>query len=76
MVPTGTIHEHINLPKQTDCLISHAANRVAVCNIGFDGYKKAMDCLKPGDVVRAHIASADGAIDLGEQRHVVKGASA
>jgi 2-keto-4-pentenoate hydratase/2-oxohepta-3-ene-1,7-dioic acid hydratase in catechol pathway len=32
--------------------------------------------LKPGDVVRATIASADGAIDLGEQRHVVEGATA
>lgn len=32
--------------------------------------------LQPGDVVRAHIASADGAIDLGEQRHVVEGPSA
>ena len=28
--------------------------------------------LKPGDVVRATIASADRAIDLGEQRHVVE----
>lgn len=32
--------------------------------------------LKPGDVVRASIASTDGAIDLGEQRHVVEGATA
>jgi len=30
--------------------------------------------LQPGDAVRATIASADGAIDLGEQRHVVEGA--
>lgn len=29
--------------------------------------------LKPGDEVRATIASADGAIDLGEQRHVIEG---
>jgi len=32
--------------------------------------------LQPGDVVRASIASADRAIDLGEQRHVIEGASA
>lgn len=32
--------------------------------------------LKPGDVVRASIASTDGAIDLGEQRHVIEGATA
>ncbi|HEY6100981.1 MAG TPA: fumarylacetoacetate hydrolase family protein [Anaeromyxobacter sp.] len=32
--------------------------------------------LKPGDVVRATIASRDGAIALGEQRHVVEGAKA
>ncbi len=32
--------------------------------------------LEPGDVVRATITSADGAIDLGEQRHVVEGATA
>jgi len=32
--------------------------------------------LKPGDVVSASIASADGAILLGEQRHVVEGAKA
>jgi 2-keto-4-pentenoate hydratase/2-oxohepta-3-ene-1,7-dioic acid hydratase in catechol pathway len=32
--------------------------------------------LKPGDVVRATIASADGAIDLGEQRHVIEEAKA
>jgi 2-keto-4-pentenoate hydratase/2-oxohepta-3-ene-1,7-dioic acid hydratase in catechol pathway len=32
--------------------------------------------LRPGDVVRATIASADRAIDLGEQRHVVEGAAA
>jgi 2-keto-4-pentenoate hydratase/2-oxohepta-3-ene-1,7-dioic acid hydratase in catechol pathway len=31
--------------------------------------------LRPGDVVRATIASADGVIDLGEQRHVVEGAT-
>jgi 2-keto-4-pentenoate hydratase/2-oxohepta-3-ene-1,7-dioic acid hydratase in catechol pathway len=30
--------------------------------------------LRPGDVVRATIASADRAIDLGEQRHVIEGA--
>ena len=32
--------------------------------------------LRPGDVVRATIASPDRAIDLGEQRHVVEGAAA
>jgi 2-keto-4-pentenoate hydratase/2-oxohepta-3-ene-1,7-dioic acid hydratase in catechol pathway len=32
--------------------------------------------LRPGDVVRGTIASADGVIDLGEQRHVVEGATA
>jgi 2-keto-4-pentenoate hydratase/2-oxohepta-3-ene-1,7-dioic acid hydratase in catechol pathway len=32
--------------------------------------------LRPGDVVRAAIASTDGAIDLGEQRHVVEGTTA
>ena len=32
--------------------------------------------LQPGDVVRATIASADATIDLGEQRHVVEGATA
>lgn len=37
---------------------------------------KRAEYLKPGDVVRATIASADGVIDLGEQRHVVEGASA
>jgi 2-keto-4-pentenoate hydratase/2-oxohepta-3-ene-1,7-dioic acid hydratase in catechol pathway len=37
---------------------------------------KRPDYLQPGDVVRATIASADGAIDLGEQRHVVEGTSA
>ena len=31
--------------------------------------------LQPGDVVTATIASADRAIDLGEQRHVVEGAT-
>jgi 2-keto-4-pentenoate hydratase/2-oxohepta-3-ene-1,7-dioic acid hydratase in catechol pathway len=33
---------------------------------------KRPEYLQPGDVVRATIASADGAIDLGEQRHVVE----
>jgi hypothetical protein len=32
--------------------------------------------LRPGDVVRATIASADRTIDLGEQRHVVEDAAA
>jgi 2-keto-4-pentenoate hydratase/2-oxohepta-3-ene-1,7-dioic acid hydratase in catechol pathway len=32
--------------------------------------------LKPGDVVRATIASADGAIDLGAQQHVIEQAAA
>jgi 2-keto-4-pentenoate hydratase/2-oxohepta-3-ene-1,7-dioic acid hydratase in catechol pathway len=32
--------------------------------------------LRPGDVVRGSIASADGVIDLGEQRHVVEDATA
>jgi hypothetical protein len=32
--------------------------------------------LRPGDVVHGTIASADGVIDLGEQRHVVEGATA
>jgi 2-keto-4-pentenoate hydratase/2-oxohepta-3-ene-1,7-dioic acid hydratase in catechol pathway len=32
--------------------------------------------LQPGDLVRATIASADATIDLGEQRHVVEGATA
>ena len=32
--------------------------------------------LRPGDVVRGTIASPDGVIDLGEQRHVVEGAAA
>jgi 2-keto-4-pentenoate hydratase/2-oxohepta-3-ene-1,7-dioic acid hydratase in catechol pathway len=31
--------------------------------------------LKPGDVVRATIASSDRAIDLGEQRHTIEGAA-
>ena len=35
---------------------------------------KRSQYLKPGDVVRARIASADGAIDLGEQRHRVEAA--
>jgi 2-keto-4-pentenoate hydratase/2-oxohepta-3-ene-1,7-dioic acid hydratase in catechol pathway len=37
---------------------------------------KRSQYLQPGDVVRATIASADRAIDLGEQRHVIEGASA
>jgi 2-keto-4-pentenoate hydratase/2-oxohepta-3-ene-1,7-dioic acid hydratase in catechol pathway len=32
--------------------------------------------LRPGDVVRATIASPDGAIDLGEQRHRIESAAA
>ena len=32
--------------------------------------------LQPGDVVRSTIASEDGTIDLGAQRHVVEGTSA
>lgn len=32
--------------------------------------------LRPGDVVRGTITSADGAVDLGEQRHGVKEAGA
>jgi 2-keto-4-pentenoate hydratase/2-oxohepta-3-ene-1,7-dioic acid hydratase in catechol pathway len=31
--------------------------------------------LQPGDVVRARIASGDGVIDLGEQRHVIEAAA-
>ncbi len=37
---------------------------------------RRLEYLKPGDVVSATIASADGAIDLGEQHHVVEGAAA
>jgi 2-keto-4-pentenoate hydratase/2-oxohepta-3-ene-1,7-dioic acid hydratase in catechol pathway len=37
---------------------------------------KRAQYLRPGDVVRATCASPDGAIDLGEQRHVVESASA
>jgi 2-keto-4-pentenoate hydratase/2-oxohepta-3-ene-1,7-dioic acid hydratase in catechol pathway len=37
---------------------------------------KRAQYLQPGDVVRATIASADRAIDLGQQRHVIEGASA
>jgi len=37
---------------------------------------KRREYLQPGDVVRATIASADRPIDLGEQRHVIEGASA
>jgi len=35
---------------------------------------KRPEYLRPGDRVRATIASADRAIDLGEQRHVIEAA--
>jgi 2-keto-4-pentenoate hydratase/2-oxohepta-3-ene-1,7-dioic acid hydratase in catechol pathway len=37
---------------------------------------KRPEYLKPGDEIRATITSADRTIDLGEQRHLVEGASA
>jgi 2-keto-4-pentenoate hydratase/2-oxohepta-3-ene-1,7-dioic acid hydratase in catechol pathway len=41
-----------------------------------DMQAKRPQYLKPGDVVRATVVSADGAIDLGEQRHVIESGTA